>query len=147
MDRHDEQQVELVKKWFEQGKRRRRVERQTPVATSVSNLLQGFADIVFCFRFNMNRNRVDSCIDETSQIVISMLDHQVNIKRQTREFANGRDHSRAKRNVIDEMTVHDVAMDPIGSGPFDLAYLIGQSGKICGWNRRRNQHALNRVME
>jgi hypothetical protein len=61
-----------------------------------------------------------------------MLDHQVNIERQTREFANGRDHSRAKRNVIDEMTVHDVAMDPIGSGLFDLAHLIGQSGKICG---------------
>jgi hypothetical protein len=30
------------------------------------------------------------------------------------------------------MTVHDVAMDPIGSGLFDVAHLIGQSGKICG---------------
>ena len=65
MDRHDQQQVELVKKLFDQRKRRRWVESQACLATSVSNPLQGCADIVFCFRFNMHRNRVGSCIDET----------------------------------------------------------------------------------
>jgi hypothetical protein len=117
------------------------------MAISVSNPLQGFADIVFCFRFNMDRNRVGPCIDETRQIVIGMLNHQVNIKRQICDFANGRDHARAERNIVDEMTVHDVAMDPIGSRLFHPANLIGQSGKIGGENRGSNYYSRHGVME
>jgi len=63
-----------------------------------------------------------------------MLDHQVNIKRQTREFANGRDPSRAKRNVIDEMTVHDVAMNPIGARGFDAMNFLSEPREICRKN-------------
>ncbi len=51
--------------------------------------------------------------------MIGVFDHEMHIKRQLRLFADETDDRRAERNVVDEMAVHDVAMDPISPGCFD----------------------------
>ena len=55
--------------------------RQAGAATGVANLLQGFADIVFRFRFDVDRDRIRAGFDETRHVMIGMLDHEMNIER------------------------------------------------------------------
>src|SRR5437660_507656 len=44
-----------------------------------------------------------------------------------------------ERNVIDKMSVHDVAMNPIGAGLFHGADLFGEARKIRGEDGRSYQ--------
>jgi hypothetical protein len=69
----------------------------------------------------------------------------VNIKRQSSFFTNETDDRRAEGNVIDEVAVHDVAMDPVGAGLFDTPDFVGQMGEIGGedgWSDE-NGHKAN----
>jgi hypothetical protein len=45
------------------------------------------------------------------------------------------------------MSVHDVAMDPIGPGLLNPVHFIGQSGKIGGKNGGGDQNASHGVAE
>jgi len=63
------------------------------------------------------------------------------------ELANDRNDFGAEGNVIDEMSVHDVAMNPIGCRLLNPAHFIGQSGKVGGENGRGDQDPMHRVME
>ncbi len=70
--------------------------------------------------------------------MIGMLDHQMNIERKFRLLADKIDDRRAERNVVNEMAVHDVAMDPIRAGFLDPCDFVGQAGKVGGENGRRD---------
>jgi len=52
--RHDEKKIEFGEIWLELGERRRRIQGQTGPAAPAANLLQGFGNIVFRFRFNVD---------------------------------------------------------------------------------------------
>jgi len=58
--------------------------------------------------------------------MIGMLDHQMHIERTFRLLADKTDDRRSERNVVDEMAVHDVAMDPIGARVFNFANFASQ---------------------
>ena len=75
--------------------------------------------------------------------MIGMLDHEMDVERQSRELANSRDDSRSEGNIIDEMSIHDVAMNPIGPGLLDPTDFIGQSGKIGGQNGGGDQDPMH----
>jgi hypothetical protein len=71
----------------------------------------------------------------------------MNVERQIRKLPNNRDDSRAEGNVIDEMSIHNVAMNPIGPGVRNPVNFIGQSGKIGGQDGGGDQNASHGVME
>jgi hypothetical protein len=48
--------------------------------------------------------------------MIGMLDHEMDVERKRRVFSHGRDDGGAKGNVIDEVAVHNVKMEPICAG-------------------------------
>src|SRR5205807_7387539 len=79
--------------------------------------------------------------------MIGVLDHEMDVERQICELANNRDDSRSEGNVIDEMSIHDVAMNPIGPGLLNPVHFIGQSGKIGGQDGGRDQDPMHGVME
>jgi hypothetical protein len=58
--------------------------------------------------------------------MIGVFDHQMHIERQPRLFAYVPNNVGPERNIIDEMSVHDVAMNPIGTCGFDLVDLIAE---------------------
>ena len=128
------------------GKRRGRIQGQTSAAARAANLLQGFGNFVFRFRFNVDRDGVRSSVDKTGQVMIGMLDHEMDVERQSGELANSRDHSRSEGNVVDEVSVHDIAMNPIGPGLLNSLHFIGQSGKIGGENGGSDQDSMHGVM-
>src|SRR6266481_1122223 len=72
--------------------------------------------------------------------MIGMLDHEMHIERQFGLFAHKPNDGRAERNVVDEMAVHDVAMDPVGSGLFDLMDFLAQAGEVGGQDRGGDEH-------
>jgi len=63
------------------------------------------------------------------------------------EFANDRHNSGPKRNVIDEMSIHDVAVNPIGPSLLNPVNFIGQSGKIGSEDGGGDQDPMHGVME
>src|SRR5437763_15429294 len=71
----------------------------------------------------------------------------MDVERQSRELANSRDNSRSEGNVVDEMSVHDVAMNPIGPGLLNPVHFIGQSGNIGGQDGGGDQNASHGEME
>jgi hypothetical protein len=58
--------------------------------------------------------------------MVSVLNHQMHIEGELRLFADDFDDHRAERNVVDEMAVHDVAVDPIGPGRLNFANFPSQ---------------------
>jgi len=116
MHGHHEQHVDLVEKRFDKFEICFRIQSQSDAAFRIANLLQGFADIMFCFRFHVNSDRVRAGVDKARQIMIGVFDHQVDIEPEFGLFADEADDRRPKGDVVYEMAVHDVAMDPIGAG-------------------------------
>ncbi len=66
-----------------------------------------------------------------------MLDHEMDVERKFGVFSHRRDDRRPERNVIDEVAVHDVEMQPIGAGFFgamDLGFETGEVRGEDGWS-------------
>src|SRR5207245_8719624 len=79
--------------------------------------------------------------------MVGVLDHEMDVERQICELANNRHDSGAERNVIDEMSVHDVAMNPICPGLLNPAHFIGQSGKSAGEDGGGDQNPMPGVLK
>jgi hypothetical protein len=94
---------------------------------------------VFRFWFDVNIDGVRAGFDKTRQIMIGVLDHQMHIERKFRLLAHKIDNHRAERNVVDEVTVHDIAMDPIGAGFLDGVDFLGQAREIGGKDGRGDE--------
>jgi hypothetical protein len=76
--------------------------------------------------------------------MISVLNHQMNIERQIRVTTNRPNNRGAKRNVIHEVSIHDVAMNPIGPGFLDGANFIAETREVGREDRRCNNDAGHR---
>jgi len=119
--------------------RRRGIERKTDAALPRANRAQCLRNIMFRFGFDMDRDRGRARLEEARQVMIGMFDHEMHVERKLRLFSHGRDQSRSERNVIDEVAVHDVEVQPICArffGPMDLA---GEIGKIGGEDGRSDE--------
>ena len=139
MHGHDEEDVDLVEEGFHFLERRGRIEGQAGTATSITNCAQGFCDVVFRLRFDVNIDGGRAGFDKTRQIMIGVLDHQMHIERKFRLLAHEIDNHRAERNVVDEVTVHDIAMDPIGAGFLDGMDFLGQAREVGGKDGRSDE--------
>jgi len=53
-----------------------------------------------------------------------MRDHEVNVQRQTGLLPRGRNEGGTEGNVIYEMAIHDVEMEPVGAGVFSAPNLV-----------------------
>ena len=79
--------------------------------------------------------------------MIGVLDHEVDIERKLRVFVHKIDDCRAEGNVVHEMAIHDIAMDPVRAGLFNGMNFIGKFGKIGGKNGGRDDRFRHGVME
>jgi hypothetical protein len=84
----------------------------------------------------MDGNRISTSFDETREVMMRTLNHKMNIERKFRVLSYRRDHGWPERNVIDEMAVHDVEVEPIRTGFLDATNLNLESGEVGreqGW--------------
>ena len=65
--------------------------------------------------FDVERHRIAAGVEELVDVREGVADHQVNVERQLRPLPDAGDHLRTERQVRDEMAIHDVDMDPVGT--------------------------------
>ena len=81
--------------------------------------------------FGMNGDDVSASIRIGSDERINRVNHQMHIKRLAAVAAQGFDNGRSKGQIGDEMAVHHIHMDPIGTGNINGSDLCPELGKIC----------------
>ena len=64
--------------------------------------------------------------------MIGVLDHEMHIDGEFRILSNQIDNCRSEGNIIDEMSIHNVAVNPVGTSLLDALDFVSQSGEIGG---------------
>ena len=80
----------------------------------------------------MNGDRVGACLDKTRHVMIGVLDHEMHIDREFRIPSDQIDNCRSEGNIIDEMSIHNVAVNPVGASLLDSLDFVSQSGEVGG---------------
>ena len=80
--------------------------------------------------FGMDENVVGTGFGELGEERVDRCDHQVDVEGQAGVAAEFGDDGSAEAHVGDEMTVHDVEMEPVGAGTLDGGDLVGEAGEI-----------------
>ena len=96
--------------------------------------------------FRVNRDDVGPGLGEGREVGIGRRDHQVGVERLAGQPANGPHHVRSEGDVGDEMTVHDVEMDPVGAGGIEVANDIADGREIGRQDRRGEKDRLGHGM-
>ena len=64
--------------------------------------------------------------------MIGVLDHEMHIDREFRILSDQIDNCRPEGNIIDEMSIHNVAVNPVGASLLDSLDFVSQSGEVSG---------------
>ena len=90
-------------------------------------------------RLDVDRDDVGAGLGERLEVGIARRDHQVDVEGLLAcAVCSAFTTSGPMRDVGDEMAVHHVDMDPVGTGAVDGAQFLAQLGKVGGQDRRRN---------
>jgi hypothetical protein len=88
-------------------------------------------------RLDVDRQDVGTGPREVGEVTLGLDDHQVDVEEGTGLPAKGPerlDDERSDRDVRDETPVHDVDVEPVGSGGDGLASVDGEAPEIGGEN-------------
>src|SRR3546814_5470045 len=96
-------------------------------------MLDCTVDMRPCFR--MNRNDVCARLRKSFEILVHRRNHEMDVQGLGRMRTKCLHHGRADGNIGDEMTVHDIDMDPIAHGLINGANFLAQAREISGENR------------
>lgn len=116
------------------------VERHTGALAERSNLLKRSVQVRACL--GMDGDDVRPGVSERLNIVIRIDNHEVNIDHALGRRADRLHDERPNRDVRNESTVHDVDVNPIGSGLPDRLNFGLKAPKISGKNGRGDSERL-----
>ena len=80
--------------------------------------------------FHVNSQPIGPGLHKGLDIALGIADHQVDIQGQAGGPAQGPGHRRADGEVGDEMSVHDVHVDPIDAGLLRFLHVLRQPAEI-----------------
>ena len=94
-------------------------------------------------------DQVGSGLGKGGKVRVDRADHQMHVKQLGGVRAQRLHHHRPDGDIGDEMPVHHVDMDPVGTGSVDSAHFLAQPGKIGGQDRGRDQggHGWRKIPE
>lgn len=78
----------------------------------------------------MNRDDIGSGLGKGFKIRVGRCDHQMDIESLSGARAYGLDDVRTKGDVWNKVSIHHIAMNPVGTGFVDSIDLVAQAGKI-----------------
>lgn len=111
---HDEEEVDLAEPWFCGGEGGVAIDGEAAAETGGPDAPQGFADIVLSF--HVYSDLVRAGFDEPFEVVVRAFDHEVDIEEDVVGAVNCGDELGTERDIVDEVAVHDIEVEPIGSG-------------------------------
>ena len=130
VDRHNQNQIDFIQNVFNHGFGRGRIQRDPRFDAERFNQLNQAVKVFV--GFGVDGNQIRARFDKVGNECGNGLNHQMNVKHFFRGGANGFDNGRAERDVGNEMAVHDVDMDVIGTRVVNGGYFRPQFGKIGG---------------
>src|SRR5579859_7635377 len=92
-------------------------------------------------RLEVNGHAIGARVPEVADIAPRVLDHEVDVERQPRGFANGFDHHRSERQIRYEGAIHHVDVDPVGAALLGRLDCLRQMPKVRVQNRWRDLDA------
>ncbi len=124
LDGHHHHDVEQLPVGLEGAQRRGRFHGQARRATGRADPSQGRGDLLL--DLDVDRDRVAAGVEELLDVAARLADHQVRVERELRPRSEVLDGLGAERQVRDEVAVHDVEMDAVGTGLLDAADRVGE---------------------
>lgn len=112
-DGHAKEEIDFREKRDGGGEGSGGVEGEARLAACGANGAEGLSDVVF--GFDVDGDHVGARSDEAREKMIGAGDHEVDVEEDIVGFVDGLDDGGAKRDVIDEMPVHDVEVEPVGA--------------------------------
>ena len=88
--------------------------------------------------FGMNGDDGGPGVDVVIDVPFRVFDHQMYVKGQFRDFSECFDNRWANGQVRDKVPVHNIHMNPVGTGRFQTFNIFAQFGKVSRKNRRSN---------
>ncbi len=82
--------------------------------------------------FGVDQDVIGPCLDEVGDVGIDRRDHHVHVERQLGVRPQRCQHRRAEADIRHEMPVHDVEMQPVGTGGLDRRDLLSEPGEVGG---------------
>ena len=81
--------------------------------------------------FDVDDYFVCTRVDQLSNVFVWLKNHQVDFQRDGNTISDCVDDYRTEGDGRDELSVHDVDVDAIGSGLFSFGYLVSETRKVC----------------
>ncbi len=87
------------------------------------------------FRFHVDRDQVRTCLHELREEVIRLRDHEMEVEEDIVGSVDGFHHGGAEGDVVDEMSVHDIEVQPVATGCDGPRAFFGDTRKVGSKNR------------
>ena len=138
VDRHHEDEIEIVEDVRKRLGVRCRVERDARPGSQLANLRQ--RALQMRRRLDVDRDDVGARPHEIADGALRLHDHQVDVEWEPRTLADGLHHHRADGEIRHEVAVHDVDVKLIGPARFDPLDVVGERREIGREDRRGDLH-------
>jgi hypothetical protein len=119
---HDEEQVDLIEMGHNRLEWCRRIQSEAAAEPRSAGPGKRFADIVI--GLDVDGDAISACCDESIEILVGTRHHKMHIEGDPGVGTNRGNKLGAKGDIFDEMTVHDVEMEPVRPGLFSFFHLL-----------------------
>ena len=130
VDGHDEEEVDLVEPWFSGGEGGLAVDGEAGGEAGGADAAEGIADVVI--RFDVDGDVVGSGLDEAVEEVVRAIDHEVDIEEDVVGFVDGGDELGAEADIVDEVAVHDIEVEPVDACADGAGAFVGETAPVGG---------------
>jgi len=79
----------------------------------------------------VNGDNVGTGVSELGNLAFWLFDHKVDIQRQVSPGADGSYYGSTDGDLGDEMTVHNIYVNVVGSGTGSFGYLFTKMSEVC----------------
>tara|TARA_B100001115_G_scaffold129456_1_gene97450 strand:+ start:189 stop:1115 length:927 start_codon:yes stop_codon:yes gene_type:complete len=121
------------------------IERHADGSASVSDGADESVEVLD--RFNVYREVIATGVNVVLKAIFSVFNHEVDVEHRiwTEGLSQASDDGRAKGQVWNKITVHDVQVEPIQPGVNGFLAVCGKVGKVGGQDAGRYNHVIPRA--
>ena len=128
IDRHDQNQIDLVHHVIKKMQWRTGIEHQPGLAAVIANQLQRAVDVLG--RFLMKTDDVRTGFGKIGNDAIDRFDHQMHIDRYLHVRADRFADKWSDGQIRHVMVIHHIEMNDVGSGSNDVAYFLAKTSEV-----------------
>lgn len=92
--------------------------------------------------FEVDADVVGTGGDEAFEVVIGTVDHEVDVEEHLGVSTDGFDHGGAEGDVVNEVAVHDVEVEPFGTSVFGAVDFFFDVGEVGGEERGEDEGSV-----